>query len=280
MGAHSKVIIATEPGTRDLVGAAMRAASLKFTAVGDFLIVDDADADLHEGNAQALSQTLNNHVVAHWKIHTATNLIALQAWRNGERVRHIHAVGDEGVIANSGSPLPFENTEALNARLNGRRLSASPGGYAVLEAFLGKGILPPEEDLEIRDNAFTVRTFLPEKMVREIRRVSLDQETSPTIFLSAVWEHAKHSLLEVYKSTTPPDGLGNVSDVALSHSQPPVGVSTQIPATKRGVLTGEGVLCELALPSHAANELQAMRMAFDRPISAFIKEAYRMTRAL
>jgi hypothetical protein len=279
VGSHSKVIIATRPETQKLVAAAMNAAGLHFSRAGSFLIIDDSDAPLQKENAKALSDTLEDHVVAHWIIHTATNLISLNAYENGEKVREILHTGDDGLVTDSGFPLPFENAEALKARLVQRHLSASPGGYKVLEAFMGWGDIPPEAALEIRDENPTLRTFLPENMVREVRKAAGAQGQSPTNFLAAVWENSKHNLLDVLKSSTAPDPQGQISDVALAPSQPPLGIDTHIPAKERGTLTGEGVLCEMAFSPDAASELQAMLMAFDRPIAALLKDAYRMERA-
>lgn len=93
-----------------------------------------ADGDVA---AEELSRRLQATVVS-FDIQTTVDQIWIVCFEDGEKVRELHYVAEEGWSKESGPARPFEDGRQLKRWRSQRYLLASPDGYDVLEAFLGR----------------------------------------------------------------------------------------------------------------------------------------------
>jgi hypothetical protein len=113
--------------------ARIRAAGLGGAAAGDWHEIAAAD---DEATARRLSKSLDLTTV--WfSIHGAVELVEIKCFEQGKELRHLLHTSEDGWIARSGDPLPFEATAALEHWLDAPRLLADVHGYEELACVLG-----------------------------------------------------------------------------------------------------------------------------------------------
>jgi hypothetical protein len=224
-----------------------------------------------EDDARRLSRERGD-IAVYWQIHTVVDLIWIRAFRQGEPVRELLYTSDEGWHC-KGAKLPFENDARLAWFLARRGLSASPQGYDVLAAFLGRGGPPPEDD--IVDADATQRVYVTGEIAEELRALNRAHGWSAGQVIAAAWEATKRALHEL------PSDLEEALPVPPPRDAGPIcgGPAREIAelAAKSG---REKVQAHLALDRAVLAEIRGLAHHLDRPISWVVVEAYRRARPL
>jgi hypothetical protein len=131
MAPDAKILLRiVDPGS----SARIRDAGLGGDAAGDWHEITAAD---DEATARRLSKSLG--LTAVWfAIHGALDLIEIKCFADGKELRHLLHTAEDGWIARTGEPLPFEATAELERWLAAPRLLADVHGYEVLSCVLGR----------------------------------------------------------------------------------------------------------------------------------------------
>jgi hypothetical protein len=130
-----------------------------------------------EDLAETLSRELDVTCI-HWLIHTAVDQIWIKAFKKGRAVRELLYSSDGGWEVKKGRRLPHENEEAMPTFLRRRDLRASPDGYDVLDAFLGRGEYGPQETGPV-DPARLRQMFSTVTREHDQRYLGLERLTDP-----------------------------------------------------------------------------------------------------
>jgi hypothetical protein len=191
MASNDKVFIraAERPSLRAELG------TQRFIDRGDWLELESTEAlDSSSNHATALSQKLGV-ITVYWSIHTVVDQIWMQAFRQGDVVRTLRYSADEGWAENWGARLPFENRKELAKWTKRKRLLASPDGYDVLEAFLGRET--PQEGVEpLRVADANLITALPASVVADAVAVAARRGLEPAVVVAAAWELGKEAAFQ------------------------------------------------------------------------------------
>lgn len=236
---------------------------------GDWNEIDDEDAN--EEAAQRYSATSGTMVI-YFSMSTSVDLVWIKVYDHGQVVRELLHTEDGWEI--EGAPLPFENAARL-AVLLGR---PPHDGYDVLDAFLGRGGPPPQED--IVDRNATQGVYVSGEIADELRALIAEHGWSAGQIVAAAWETTKAELHRL-------PGVGVVGDAPADPlpSPPeretgPIRRGTQQAPKLPAKSTREKVMVRLALPGPMLEEMQRLAMHLDRGVSWVVVEAYRRARPL
>lgn len=222
-----------------------------------------------EDDARRLSRERGD-IAVYWQIHTAVDLIWIRAFYQGEPVRELLYTGGEGWRC-EGAKLPFENDARLAWFLARRDLSASPQGYGVLAAFLGRGGPPPDDD--IVDADATQSVYVTAEIADELRALNQAHGWSAGQVIAAAWEATKRALHEL------PSEIDEVMPAPPPRDAGPIcsGPAREIAALP-AKSTREKVQVHLTLDRALLAEIHGLATHLDRPISWVVIEAYRRAR--
>jgi len=140
-------------------------------------------------SAQQLSRELHT-IAVEWSIQTAVDQIWIIAYREGDPVRELRYASGEG-WTKRGAALPFENTAGLAKWLKKRRLHASPDGYEVLDAFLGKQ--PPQP---VVDPGATYTTWFSPAHAAELRGIADRASVTVSEVVELGWHMGKRAVFD------------------------------------------------------------------------------------
>lgn len=270
MSSDSRLLVRIkDPGTAASLQAAVGEPAL---TDGDWLVLEDSQ-DRDETTARELSQRLATTTIW-WTIHTVVDQIWLMCFENGQVVRELRYSAEEGWAPRSGAPLAFESP-ALKKWFRKKNLSASPDGYDLLDCFLGKDTAPVKA---IKEPMGKLTVFLPAPLAKEAKAHAKQRGVQLSTVLQAAWELGKTDLWQRERNHTVPDVNGETGSVtltprrvALEFTGSPVELKPLPPSNAK-------VECRLVWPQDSFEELRAMVMALDRPVSWLLKETYLLAR--
>lgn len=262
MASNDKVLVRV--AERDDVWQAL-CSDYSVTRDGDWAEIED---EVGQDDAKKLSARFDVPTV-YWCIHTVVDLIWLVAFRGGKQVRELQYSEGRWLPA-SGRACEFENRSAISRLRKRNDLCASPDGYDVLAAFLGKEV--EEQPEPIADADATQRFYLAAPVAAEAQRVAASLGASIGTVLQATWEVAKGEL----------HSLSNYDDEALV--APPARELASICSVQpRDVPplpdAKAKVEASVSMRRDVLEEIQALSAHLDRPMSWVVNEAYRRGRS-
>jgi hypothetical protein len=229
--------------------------------------------------AQELSRELHT-IAVEWSIQTAVDQIWIVAYREGEPVRELRYASGEGWIQR-GKALPFENTGELARWLKKRRLIASPDGYDVLDAFLGKQ--PPQP---VVDSGATYSTSFSPAHAAELLAIAHRANVSLSAVVEASWHLGKRTVYGRLMARATKLGLDLTLLVDDTSPPPPldplpayVHEPADVPRLDLMRSSESAIEHRLALSPRMLAELEHMYTMFDVSTYALVDEAYLSARA-
>lgn len=245
------------------------------------LLVREGDAwtELDPALAPATVSIERSADVVAWSIHTAVDQIWIVAYQNGAIVRELRYASGEG-WTKRGKALPFENTAELGKWLRKKRLLASPDGYDVLNAFLGKK--PPSP---VAEPGATYSMSCSPAHAAELRAIAERAGVTVSAVVEASWQLAKRDIYdqEMRRVTK----LGLDLSMLVDDTSPPAPIEApgfmhepvDAPAIDLMRYEFQAIPHELALSPAMLAELDRISTMFDRPVYDLLDAAYLRARA-
>lgn len=221
------------------------------------------------------SPSTTGTIAVEWSIHTAVDQIWIVAYRAGEVVRELRYAASEG-WTKRGKALPFENTARLGKLLRKRRLLASPDGYEVLDAFLGKQ--PPAPVVE---PGATYDTSFSPAHAAELSAIAERASVRVSVVVETCWHLAKQVIYDRRMARATKLGLDLTMLVDDTSPPPPtksLPAFVHEPIDARPIdltrYSDSAIPHQLALSAQMLAELAHMSTMFDAPKYALLGEAY------
>jgi hypothetical protein len=229
-------------------------------------------------HAEELSRELHT-IAVEWSIQTAADQIWIVAYSDGEAVREVRYASGEG-WTRRGKALPFENKTELARWFRKRRLLASPDGYDVLDAFLGKQ--PPQP---VVDPGATYSTSFSPAQAAELRAIAERASVTVSTVFETSWHLGKRAVYDrLLRQAT---RLGLDLRRLVDDTSPPPPADTlptfvhdpvDVPAIVLTRYSENAIDHELALSTRTLAELERMSTMFDVPAYDLLDEAYLVAR--
>jgi hypothetical protein len=210
-----------------------------------------------------------------WSGRSTQQWIWIVAYRAGEVVRELLYTSDKG-WSKRGKALPFEDTARLGKFLRKRRLLASPDGYEVLDAFLGKQPPPP-----VVDPGATYDTSFSPAQAAELSAIAERASVQVSVVVETCWHLAKQVIYDRRMARATKLGL-DLTMLVDDTSPPPPAASLPAfvhePIDARPIeltrYSDSAIPYRLALSTQVLAELDHMSTMFDAPKSDLLDEAY------
>jgi hypothetical protein len=213
-------------------------------------------------------------IAVEWSIHTAVDQIWIVAYRAGEVVRELRYAVSAG-WTKRGKALPFEDTARLGKFLRKRRLLASPDGYEVLDAFLGKQ--PPAP---VIDPGATYDTCFSPAQASELSAIAERASVRVSVVVETCWHLAKQVIYDRRMARATKLGLDLTMLVDDTSPPPP---TESLPAFVHEPIDAgpieltrysDAISHQLALSAQMLAELRHMSTMFDASKYDLLDEVY------
>lgn len=244
------------------------------------LFVRDGEAWREHAPAPGLAEQLSREHVTYavaWSISTVVDQVWIQAYREGLLVREVQYARDGGWIQR-GAALPFEDRAAMRKWLRRRRLFASPDGYEVLDAFLGRR--PPEP---IAEPDASYELYLAPAHAAELRAIADRAGVPISAVVEAAWHLGKRAVYDRFLARANQLGLDLTMLVDDTSPPPPrdpppfVHDPEPVPGLDPWRSAGS-TLHRLALSPRVLAELAHLSTMFDLQTHVLLDEAYLVAR--